>query len=87
MSREMMNALVKTARGEENLHYQKWPKPTAGAGDIVVKIHACGICNSDLHIDNFLIRPPFVLPVQLPLGVTIRRLGSSAAKSALMQVI
>lgn len=61
MSHEMMNALVKTAQGEENLHYQKWPKPTAGAGDIVVKIHACGICNYDLHIDNFLIRPPFVL--------------------------
>ena len=58
---EMMNALVKTARGAENLHYQKWPKPVAGPGDILVKIHACGICSSDLHIDNFLIHPPMVL--------------------------
>lgn len=57
----MMNALVKTARGEENLSYQKYPIPQAGPGDILVKIHACGICSSDLHIDNFLIRPPFVL--------------------------
>ena len=58
---DMMNALVKTERGAENLVYQKWPIPKAGPGDLVVKIHACGICSSDLHIDNFLIRPPFVL--------------------------
>jgi len=25
------------------------PKPTPGAGEVVLKVHACGICGSDLH--------------------------------------
>jgi (R,R)-butanediol dehydrogenase/meso-butanediol dehydrogenase/diacetyl reductase len=25
------------------------PKPSAGAGEVVLKVHACGICGSDLH--------------------------------------
>lgn len=25
------------------------PRPKAGAGEVVVKVHACGICGSDLH--------------------------------------
>ncbi len=25
------------------------PKPTAGAGEVVLKVHNCGICGSDLH--------------------------------------
>ena len=25
------------------------PQPKAGAGEVVVKVHACGICGSDLH--------------------------------------
>jgi len=25
------------------------PKPKAGAGEVVLKVHACGICGSDLH--------------------------------------
>jgi len=25
------------------------PKPRAGAGEVVLKVHACGICGSDLH--------------------------------------
>ncbi len=29
------------------------PKPTAGPGEVVVKVHACGICGSDLHAVQF----------------------------------
>lgn len=55
-----MKALVKTAIGPDTLHLMEIPKPACGPDDIVVKIHACGICGSDLHIENFLIHPPFV---------------------------
>jgi alcohol dehydrogenase, propanol-preferring len=31
------------------LEIQEWPKPSAGAGEIVVKVAACGVCHTDLH--------------------------------------
>lgn len=55
-----MKALVKTALGPDTLVLMDIPKPKCGPDDIVVKIYACGICGSDLHIENFLIHPPFV---------------------------
>ena len=29
------------------------PKPVAGEGEVVLKVHACGICGSDLHAVRF----------------------------------
>ena len=30
------------------------PTPTPGAGDVVVKVRACGICGSDLHFSKHM---------------------------------
>jgi L-iditol 2-dehydrogenase len=43
-----MKALVLTAPSE--FHYDlEFPEPTAAAGEVLVKIAACGICGSDIH--------------------------------------
>jgi 2-desacetyl-2-hydroxyethyl bacteriochlorophyllide A dehydrogenase len=36
-------------KGIEDIRVEEVPAPEAGAEDIVVKVHACGICGSDLH--------------------------------------
>jgi len=36
-------------KGIENMQVEDVPDPEGGADDIVVRIHACGICGSDLH--------------------------------------
>ncbi len=43
-----MKALVLTAPCEFNYDIQ-FPDPTPGAGEVLVKIKACGICGSDIH--------------------------------------
>ena len=42
-----MKALVYT--GVEALSYMDVPDPTPAAGEVLVKIHASGICGSDMH--------------------------------------
>jgi threonine dehydrogenase-like Zn-dependent dehydrogenase len=32
------------------------PKPAAAAGEVVLKVHNCGICGSDLHACQFWLR-------------------------------
>lgn len=56
-----MKALVKTGIGPDTLKCIDVPMPVCGPSDILVKVHACGICASDLHIERFQIRPPFVM--------------------------
>jgi 2-desacetyl-2-hydroxyethyl bacteriochlorophyllide A dehydrogenase len=36
-------------KGIKNFEVEDHPSPEAGSEDIVVKVHACGICGSDLH--------------------------------------
>jgi propanol-preferring alcohol dehydrogenase len=33
----------------EPLQVRDWPEPEAGAGEIVVRVAACGLCHTDLH--------------------------------------
>lgn len=36
-------------RGGGDLRYETVPDPTPGTGEVVVKVHACSICGSDVH--------------------------------------
>jgi propanol-preferring alcohol dehydrogenase len=44
----MMKAAVVRAFGQP-LHIEDVPVPTPGAGQVLVKIEACGVCHTDLH--------------------------------------
>lgn len=44
------------------LEYEEVPKPQAGPGQVLVRVHACGVCRTDLHLAEGEITPPS-LPV------------------------
>lgn len=57
-----MKALVKTKLGPDCMHFMDVEEPTPGAGDIKVKVFACGVCGTDLHLmhDTFPSKPPII---------------------------
>lgn len=52
-------------RGERKLSIEEFPTPEAGAGEIVVKVAACGVCHTDLHYTDHGVptakKPPIIL--------------------------
>lgn len=38
--------------GKHDLRIEDIPMPTVGDGEVLVKVHACGICGTDVHIFN-----------------------------------
>ena len=62
-----MRAMILTAAGEP-LREAELPAPAAGPGQVVLDVHACGVCRTDLHIvDGELSEPklPLVLGHQI----------------------
>jgi propanol-preferring alcohol dehydrogenase len=56
-----MRAMVLDKPGE-TLKLRDIPRPTPRAGEILIKVHACGVCRTDLHVvDGDLTEP--ILPV------------------------
>lgn len=58
-----MKALMKVARGKGNVEVREIGEPQAGPGQVLIRVHAAGICGTDLHIyhDEFKTIPPVVL--------------------------
>jgi L-iditol 2-dehydrogenase len=59
-----MKALVKTQKGVGHIELRDVAKPAAPkAGEVLIKIEACGICGTDIHVkhDNFPYWPPVIL--------------------------
>ncbi len=58
-----MHALVKTARGPGNLQLRTVPKPQIDPEEVLIRVKACGICGSDLKIedDEHPYQPPVVI--------------------------
>src|SRR6266545_4643817 len=57
-----MKALRKIAAGQD-LALLDVAVPAAGPGEVVIKVHATGICGSDLHIqdDEYAVVPPVTI--------------------------
>lgn len=58
-----MQALVKTARGPGHLELQEVPVPQIAPDEVLIWVRACGICGSDLKIqdDHHPYTPPVVI--------------------------
>ena len=58
-----MRALVKTEKGRGNLELREVPCPQTEAGEVLVRVRACGVCGSDLKIqdDAHPYLPPVVI--------------------------
>ena len=58
---KLMHAMVLERTGTP-LKFQKVPIPQPGVGQVLVKVHACGVCRTDLHvIDGELTQPKLPL--------------------------
>lgn len=58
-----MQALVKTQKGEGFLEFMEMPEPKPAKGEVLIAVHAAGICGTDLHVkhDRFPYWPPVIL--------------------------
>ncbi|MEU6727466.1 alcohol dehydrogenase catalytic domain-containing protein [Nonomuraea wenchangensis] len=75
-----MQAAVATAIPSDRLDLTRVPRPAPEAeDDVVLRVHACGICGTDLHVlsgHSYRPRTPFVLGHE-PAGVVVET-GSAA---------
>ena len=57
-----MKALVKTKLGPACMQYMDVSEPVPGDHDIKVKVYACGICGTDIHLmhDTYPSNPPII---------------------------
>ena len=58
-----MKALVKTKKGVGFIEVRQVPEPTPGPGEVKIRIAACGVCGTDIHVrhDSFPYWPPVIL--------------------------
>jgi len=58
-----MRALVKTDKGKGFIEVRDVSEPDPGPGEVKIKIEACGVCGSDIHVwhDTFPYWPPVIL--------------------------
>jgi len=83
-----MRAVVKSRLGKGGVGVSTWPVPTLRSGDVLVEVHAAGVCGTDLHLlsDGYPSRPPVVMGhevagivVELGDGVDAKLLGARVA--------
>ncbi|MCB1149640.1 MAG: alcohol dehydrogenase catalytic domain-containing protein, partial [Chlamydiia bacterium] len=55
-------------------HLADVPKPSPSAGELLLKVHCCGLCRTDLHIRDGELKPP-----KLPLILGHQIVGTVAA--------
>ena len=60
------------------------PKPTAGPGQILVKIGGAGVCHSDLHVmeEDLGFKPPSPSDMKTPAGSRSLETASPASRKA-----
>jgi propanol-preferring alcohol dehydrogenase len=66
------------------LRLEQRPTPLPGAGEVLVRVEACGICRTDLHVIEGELPPrhPLLVPGHQVVGIVAAR-GAAAARFAL----
>jgi L-iditol 2-dehydrogenase len=59
----LMPAITKVASGPGNVELTQVPRPVAEPDQVIIEVHAAGVCGTDLHIldDHYPTRTPVVL--------------------------
>lgn len=62
-----VKALVKYKKGKGNVEIRNVPMPQPLSDEVLIKVAACGVCGSDLHIfdDEFANTPPVIMGHEL----------------------
>jgi L-iditol 2-dehydrogenase len=77
-------AVTKVAKGHGNVELKEVPEPSTSPGMVKIKIKACGVCGTDVHIlhDSYPNTPPVILGheisgeiVEIGQGVTEFQIG------------
>jgi propanol-preferring alcohol dehydrogenase len=75
-----MRAMVLHAQ-REPLRLEEVPEPEAGPGQVLLLVHACGVCRTDLHIvDGDLTEPKLPLIPGHQIVATVEALGEGAER-------
>src|SRR5881398_3714616 len=78
---------VATWQGESRFTLDEVPEPVAGPGQVVVAVHAAGICGTDIHATQGLFpwKPPLVLGHEYT-GI-VRGVGRGASRHLIGRVV
>jgi propanol-preferring alcohol dehydrogenase len=77
-----MRAMVLERAGEP-LRLTELPDPAPGPGQVLIRVHACGVCRTDLHIlDGELAKPKLPLVLGHQIVGTVIRAGEGALRFA-----
>jgi propanol-preferring alcohol dehydrogenase len=77
-----MRAMV-LERQRQPLRLAELPDPVAGAGQVLISVHACGVCRTDLHIvDGDLTEPKLPLVPGHQIVGTVREMGEGVERFA-----
>ncbi len=85
MTATTMRAMV-LERSPGELRLKELPRPEPGSGQLLIKVHACGVCRTDLHVvDGDLTEPKLplvpgheVVGRVAALGVDVERFAARA---------
>ena len=71
-----MRAMVLEAQGQP-LRCEELPDPLPGPGQVLLRVHACGVCRTDLHVvDGDLTEPNLPLVPGHQIVGTVREVGT-----------
>lgn len=83
---EMMKAAIIRDIGE-SLVIEEIPRPKPRAGEVLVKIRACGVCHTDLHVIKGEVKFPLPAVLGHEISGTIAALGPGVRGIALGQAV
>ena len=77
----MKAAILESAPG--GVHIEEIPVPEPGAGEILVKVSACGVCHTDLHVMKAEVAFPMPAVMGHEISGTVAALGAGVKGPAI----